>query len=307
MLTDEQVAARTDRAREAAAAAGRDLGLTVTEPHVLYSVFSVIVHLAPSPVVARVPTVLPPWSTPEIQAADQKRELAVAGWLADQGHPVVAPSPLVPREPVRRDGFSMTFWQYVEQVEGAQTSPERAAGLAAGLHRALRDYPGELPFLGSFDPFFDKSFEFLADRPDLVSPADVDRAVREWQAVRPLVASETAFTTAFPHVGVQAIHGDSPLYNLIATPRGELCSDFELVTRGPVEWDLSFAGPEGEKAYDEVAPKPLNERVLRLMEGIRMLQVVACHAQVPDMPSLGEGMKPAIEAWRAMPPLTDLL
>jgi hypothetical protein len=82
MLTDDQLAARTDRAVAAATAAGRDLGLTVTEPQVLYNVFSVIVHLTPSPVIVRVPTVLPRTTTLETQLVDQRRELAVAGWLA---------------------------------------------------------------------------------------------------------------------------------------------------------------------------------------------------------------------------------
>ena len=61
------------------------------------------------------------------QTAQQRSELAVAGWLADRGHPVVPPSPLVAREPVRREGFSMTFWQFVEEVPGCRT------GLAAPL------------------------------------------------------------------------------------------------------------------------------------------------------------------------------
>lgn len=83
------LAARTNRAVAAAAAVGRDLGLTVTEPRVLYDFFSVVVHLAPAPVVVRVPAVLPRTVTadPQAQAAQQRRELAVAGWLADRGHP----------------------------------------------------------------------------------------------------------------------------------------------------------------------------------------------------------------------------
>jgi hypothetical protein len=47
-LTDEiradAVRARQERAVAAAVAAGRELGITVTEPHVLYDVFSVIVR-----------------------------------------------------------------------------------------------------------------------------------------------------------------------------------------------------------------------------------------------------------------------
>ncbi|MGZ5379953.1 MAG: hypothetical protein ACXWD8_18780 [Mycobacterium sp.] len=120
MLTPDELAARTERAVSAATAAGGDLGLPVSQTRVLYDVFSVIVHLAPAPVVVRVPTVLPPSysADPETQTAQQRSELDVAGWLADRGHPVVPPSPLVPREPVRREGFSMTFWQFVDEVPG---------------------------------------------------------------------------------------------------------------------------------------------------------------------------------------------
>jgi hypothetical protein len=55
MLTSDDQAVRTDRAVAAAADAGRDLGLTVTGPRVLYEVFSVVVHLPSAPVVVRVP------------------------------------------------------------------------------------------------------------------------------------------------------------------------------------------------------------------------------------------------------------
>lgn len=96
---------------------------------VLYDMFSVIVHLKPAPVIVRVPTVLPPSyaRAPEIQRAQQCSELAVAGWLAEHGHPVVPPSPLVPPRPVRRDGFSMTFWQFVEEVSDEE--PDMAPDL----------------------------------------------------------------------------------------------------------------------------------------------------------------------------------
>jgi hypothetical protein len=82
-ITDDEARTRRERAVAAAAAAGRALGLTVTDPHVLHDVFSVVVHLRPAPVVARVPTVLPRTvaADPVTQAAQQRRELAVAGWL----------------------------------------------------------------------------------------------------------------------------------------------------------------------------------------------------------------------------------
>ena len=71
MPTPLDLAARTERAVAAAAAAGRDLGITVADPRVLYDVFSVVVHLAPAPVVVRVPTVLP-----RTLAADPGAQLA---------------------------------------------------------------------------------------------------------------------------------------------------------------------------------------------------------------------------------------
>jgi hypothetical protein len=237
MLTSADLAARTDRAVAAAADAGRDLGLTVTDPRVLYDVFSVVVHLSSAPVVVRVPTVLPRTAVadPDAQAAKQRSELAVAGWLADRGHPVVPPSPLVAREPVRRDGFSMTFWQFVEQVPDVDPDAGRRATVTAHLHAALREYPTELPFLVPLDESVPDGLAQLEHHPDLLDAADLDRARHEWAVVEPLVCSRTAFEAVFPGADVQPIHGDAPYYNIIVTPEGELCADFEHVTLGPVE------------------------------------------------------------------------
>ena len=76
MLTSDDLAARTDRAVAAAVDAGRGLGLVVTDPRVLYDMFSVVVHLWPAPVVVRVPTVVPRTviADPDTQAAQQRRE-----------------------------------------------------------------------------------------------------------------------------------------------------------------------------------------------------------------------------------------
>ena len=109
-LTREQLAHRTSAAVQAAVGTGRDLGLTVTEPRLLHDLSSVVVHLAPSPVVARIPTVLPESTSLESLAARQHAELDVTRWLQEQGVPVLPPSPLVPRRPVQRDGFSMTWF-----------------------------------------------------------------------------------------------------------------------------------------------------------------------------------------------------
>jgi len=303
--------ARTARAVRAAATAGRQLGLEVREPRVLYDVFSVVVHLAPSPVVVRVPTVLPPsyalW--PEAQLAQQRAELAVTGWLADHGHPVVPPSPLVPREPVARQGFSMTFWQLVEEVRVPE--PDTAARLAmtAKLHAVLADYTGEnLNFWAPFATYVPDGLTALESLPDLLPAADLDRARREWSTIEPIVSSRDAFEREFPGVAIQTIHGDAPFHNMITTPAGEYWADFELVTLGPVESDVALAGADAVATYDEAAValglRASDPRVLRLVEAAGSLATVACLAMAPQLPMLVGAVEPALAQWRSTPLFT---
>lgn len=306
----DQLAARTERALATATEAGRELGLTVERPTVLYDVFSVVVHLAPAPVVVRVPTVLPRTiggaaADLAAQADQQRRELAVAGWLAKHGHPVVAPSPLVAAEPVRSGGFSMTFWTFVEQLPDAVPGAERAAELTAELHAALRGYPGELPLLWPLDASIPDGFDQLDNRPDLLSPDDLVRARREWAVLEPLVSCRDGFATEFPDASLQPIHGDAPFYNIIVTAEGELSSDFEHATFGPVEWDLAGVTPEGLAAYDKAAVRlglrPVDHRLLRVMESARAMQLVACLPMAEQLPMLVEGLAPFLGHWRSTP------
>ncbi|QRK11621.1 phosphotransferase [Archangium violaceum] len=304
-LTPSELKARTTRAVAAATSAGRALGLDVADPKVLHDVFSVVVHLAPSPVVVRVPVVLPPGFDGAPQVARQARELAVVAWLADRGLPVVRPSPLVPREPVRREGFSMTFWELVDVDTSRQPDFIAEAALAADLHAALRDYPGELPFLSPIAATVPACLALLEENPGLLAPADLERARGEWAVLGPVLSSREGFANAFPKAGVQPIHGDAPSYNIIRTTSGVRYADFEDVNLGPVEWDLAFLGPEGAAVYDAAAARagvrPLDPAVLRVMDAARMLQVVACYALVPQLPMLAEGLAPSLQSWRTMP------
>lgn len=302
---------RTERAVAAATKAGRALGLRVDEPRVLYDVFSVIVHLAPAPVVARVPTVLPPSysSAPETQMAQQRSELAVTGWLADRGYPVVPPSPLVPREPVRRDGFSMTFWQLITEVP-SEPDMSRRVGQTARLHAALREYDGDLDFWAPFGTYIPDGLAAVERMPELLPASDLERAQREWDVIAPVLTSQDAFEQTFPGVDVQPVHGDAPYYNMISTPDGDLWSDFELVTLGAIESDLAMVGPDGIAAYDtaaaELGLRPVDDRVLRVTEAAGRLAVVAVLAMVPELPMLADVLAPTLDEWRATPPITEI-
>lgn len=303
-LTPEELAARTARAVNAAVGAGRALGLTVTAPKVLHDVFSVVVHLAPAPVVARVPLVLPPGFDEAALRARQSRELAVVTWLAGRGLPVVRPSPLVLQEPVLWEGLSMTFWEFVEVDASREPDYIGEAALSAALHAALRDYPGELPFLSPLSRV-SACLAHLETNPGLLTPEDLARAKGEWAVLGPLLSSREAFTRAFPQADVQPIHGDAPSYNILRTTSEVLYADFEEVTLGPVEWDLAFLGPDGAAVYDAAAAKAgvrtLDPAAMRLMDIAGLLNNAACHALVPQLPMLAEALAPLLQRWRTAP------
>jgi hypothetical protein len=290
---------------EAAAAVGRELGIGAGRPKVLHDMFSVVVQLAPAPVVVRVPVVLPPGLDLPLMAARQQRELEVVTWLVDHGLPVVRPSPLVSPEPVQRDGFSMTFWEHVEVDAGVPPDYAADAALVPKLHTALRSYPGPLPFMAPVTGTVPSCLEWLERSPDLLAPSDLERVQREWRALERVISSPEAFLAAFPEARLQAVHGDAPSYNLIRTTSGIRYADFEDVALAPIEWDLALLGPDANDAYDTAAmraglPK-LDPRLLRIMDAVRMLQLVACFALVPQLPMLATGLAPSLEQWRAMP------
>ena len=312
MLNRDEIATRTERAVAAAAAAGTAMGLRVGEPLVLYDAFSVIVHLSPTPVVVRVPTVLPPAyaKNPDIQTRQQRSELSVTGWLADRGHPVVPPSPLVPREPVRHEGFSMTFWQFVEQLPDAEPDWDRRMEQTALMHAALREYRGDLGFWAPFGTYIEQGLDALAHMPLLIEATDLDRARSEWDVLAPVLTSRTEFERTFPGVDVQPIHGDAPYHNMITTRNGELWSDFELVTLGAVESDLAMVDSQAVAVYDEAAAalglRRTDERVRRVTEAAGRLAMISALAMAPALPMLIEAITPMVEQWRATPPLTTL-
>lgn len=304
--SSHDLAERTRRAANAALEAGRALGLAADRATVLHDAFSVVVHLEPAPVVARVQVVLAPGITPQAQAERQQRELDVVAWLAGRGMPVVAPAPLVPHAPVRRDGFAMTFWELADVA--ADHVPYAPVPLthSADLHAALAEYPQHLPFLTPFNRSLAAMLAGLDDC-ELLSAADVARARAEYAVLRSVLCDRAAFLARFPEVGVQAIHGDGPAHNVIRTTQGLRFSDFEDVTCGPVEWDLALADQTALIEYDEAARahglRTTNPDVQRVVNAAAMLQMVSVLVLVPQLPLLADGVGPMVETWRSTPSL----
>jgi hypothetical protein len=306
-LSPDQLADRTQRAASAALDAGRALGLDADRATVLHDVFSVVVHLAPAPVVARIPVVLPQGYTPELQRARQQRELDVVAWLDGQGVPVVPPSPLVPRAPLRHDGFPMTFWKLADVADDHEPYSGVAIAKSAELHAGLAGYRAALPFLVPFNEAAPGMFDALEES-ELLDSADIDRARAEYAALRVVLADAGAFAARFPGVTIQAVQGDGPSHNVIRTTDGIRFSDFEDVCLGPAEWDLAMLGPDACAEYDEAAVRfglrRTDPQVQQLMDAARTLQFISCVALVPQLPRLAEGLASTIEAWRMAEPLT---
>ncbi|MFE7199535.1 hypothetical protein ACFU8R_04620 [Pseudonocardia alni] len=170
-----------------------------------------------------------------------------------------------------------------------------------------------------------------------VSPTDRDRdrGLREWATILPVPGArcpvpgarcpvpgarcpvpgarcpvpgdEAGCADRFPGTPPQPVHGGSPACNVLRTPDGRYDADFEHVCVGPVEWDLTFAGPEVVAAYERAADRPVDAELLALCAAARLVQLVACVAMVPQQPGLGDGVSPLLAVLRAPEPWGGVL
>lgn len=194
----------------AAVDVARAHGLRVDEPVVLRDAWHVLVHLEPSPVVARVTS-----GAPGVDPNDVSRELDVARHAARAGAPVIQPSDLLDPGPHEHNGHTLVFWRYVER-RGELDPVAAGLGLRA-IHDALADYDGDLPTAGRADD--------VNEMLDALEPsADVE-------LLRDLASRELP--------AGQALHGDAHLFNCIAGVEGPVWHDLETACRGPREYDLA--------------------------------------------------------------------
>ena len=218
------------RACAAAVRVARDAGLAVTAPQILNDGVSLMVHLAPAPVVARVATRVSSLR-PQIETW-LAREIAVTSYLACSGVPVVTPSPELDAGPVRRDGFPMTFWTHLVPDPDRSPTTDECSAMLAELHAAMRGYPGDLPVLAPAVNDIPPGMAALDDLAPLVTPAEIDHLRGRADALR-------GFALA-PDADLVPLHGDAHPGNLHPTRDGLVWIDFEDVCRGPAEWDLAL-------------------------------------------------------------------
>jgi Phosphotransferase enzyme family len=235
----------THRGLIAARALARRLGLPDAEPVILSSRGNLLVHLAPAPVVARVAT-LNAWCRSE-PFGWLAREVAVAGFAAARGGPVVPPSSLADAGPHWQDDLAISLWEYVPAAAGLTPSPAETGAALARLHRAAADCPAAL---GDLRPAREHVADGLGvlERESVLDPA----TLAELRSVHADVLAELAAVASEPVV----LHGDAHAGNLLTVAgrnagQGEprLWIDLEETSRGPVEWDLAvLAGGDATQA-----------------------------------------------------------
>ena len=239
-------------------AVGRELGLRVDEARELGSWSNHVVHLAPSPVVARIATL-----TSRIRPGGDwlDDELAVCAWLADRGAPVLPPTDACDPGPHEWNGYRMTLWPYVDPVE---PEPAEAGAELRELHELLVEYPRSLR---SWDPL--PEVEAIAAYLERAGAAGDAAALRELGAA-----------AAVPPVHERPIHGDAHLGNVLG-PR--LWGDWEDVCRGPVEWDVAtlqaagrvFGDSDSARAAAVAAYGEHDEALVEELLPLRILFVTA--------------------------------
>lgn len=212
-------------AARAAVSAAADLGVACAEPVVLADGANVIVHLSPSPVVAKVAA-----STVAVRAdaaAWLQRELNLAVFLTRAGAPVMAPSREIPGGVHHRDGLVMSFWTYLKPSGSGPADEATIGSMLRDLHAVLRTCPGRLPALA---PLSDIP-AFLARPQTLLSTTDVVLLNEAYRRLTDDLAPDSG--------PGQVLHGDAGVGNLMAANGQWVWHDFEDTCSGPVAWDLA--------------------------------------------------------------------
>jgi hypothetical protein len=217
------------RAIAAAQAVAHRHGVACDEAVPIAGGSNVLVHLKPSPVVARVMT-----GTSMLHDDTERwlaREVAVAVFLAERTDSVVPPSDLLPPGPHERDVLWMTMWKFVPHDPQAPLPGARELGRSLReLHAALAGFQGDLAPLSEIRDWLGRLLAQLRPSPWMTGQ-DIDWLRFKLDALTPVV-----FESGLP---AQALHGDVSMSNLLSTEGRLVWNDLEDVCAGPVAWDLA--------------------------------------------------------------------
>jgi hypothetical protein len=206
-----------ERAIAVAVALAREHGLDPERPVVISNRQVVLVHLAPTPVLARVG--VEDVFGPRLEW--QRGAVSFVRYLADAGAPVVPPSDLVPAGPFEVEGMVVSFWTFVEDRAELGLDPRAVGDGLRQIHELGLTYDGEL-----------SAFWPPAEAEALLERAAFTDDERE-------LLLRTIDRVALPERPKQPLHGDAHIWNCVRTPDGPLWIDFDEACRGPLEWDAA--------------------------------------------------------------------
>lgn len=262
---------RREQAIKAATQIAATFHVKFKEPVVLKDSNNTVIHLAPSPVVAKVAT-----STLRRQTVSNlEHELNVALHLVKLRAPIVPPSPEIPTTAYWSDDLEITFWHFCPgEVRENIDHPELATAIQQ-FHAALASYKGALR---SFTEDYAVCYSLLDS--DRLSP-ELSRNDRRFlrEVYEHLSARLQDFH--YEHVPVHAeIHGG----NILWTKRTPLLIDFETCSRGPRELDfLSFSEKNLSACPD------LDKQLMDILRHLRSFRVaVWCWSQPNRAPEVRE-------------------
>jgi hypothetical protein len=278
---------QTAAARAAVSVAAR-LGVACAEPVVLADGANVIVHLRPSPVVAKVAA-----STPAIRpnvATWLHREVDIALFLTRAGAPVLAPSCEVPATVHRGDGHVMSFWTYLKPADIGRPDEATIGSMLRDLHATLRTYPEIYPVLTPLDDIP----AFLARPQTLLTTTDVAVLTQAFRRLTDDLAPAS--------IPGQALHGDAGIGNLMAADGHWVWHDFEDTCSGPVAWDLAAttASPRLDASRILAAyGDPIDPAQLRTCEQLRRLHLTIWYALYAErLPECRQRATELLATWR---------
>jgi len=241
-MTSDQLRAQVERtAVQAAVSVCRRLHLDVRDPLVLSSRGTVLVHLRPLPLVARVDTLTA--LSRRDPTAWMAREVRVSAAAWSLGGPVVPPAAGIDPGPHPYGGLLVTLWDHV-RVEPRRPTPAQTGRSLAELHRCLPSV-GQLSDLPWLAPIVDQVDDLLAllGRERQVDPQTLRMLRAEQQDVLDAITAE-------PSGDEVVLHGDAHAGNLLSVAGRWMWTDLEETCRGPALWDLAVASAQGLSAAE---------------------------------------------------------
>lgn len=202
-------------------------GLDHTNAELIRLGENALFRLSSQPVVVRIARMMDYW-------ADAVKEVAVAQWLAEHQFPA-AQVHEVP-QPVRADGYPVTFWRYIPGRPGNRGDVAVLGAVLRRLHR--------MPCPTTFDLPREDILGRVGGRIESapVPAADKDFLLRRLEELR----SELP-RLCYP-LSPAATHGDAYVKNLMFCDSGPILIDFERFAWGQPEWDLALTATEYQTA-----------------------------------------------------------